>query len=351
MLIEFSDAYAKSYQPYKGGRWCYEDGCIYRGLELLHIETGEQRWLDHLYRLCDPQINPDGGLKGYVLSDYNIDNVLPGRGLLYLYEQTGEPRFMLAADLLVRQLSTHPRTQSGVYWHKLRYPWQIWLDGLYMGQPFRIAHALIHGHSETVADSLAQIDVALATTFDPTAGLYKHAYDEAREQSWADKSTGLSPAFWARAIGWLAMALVDVADLVGNDFSPLRMRTIALLNKLQELRESDGLWLQVIDRPELKGNYTESSTSAMFTYAFLRAARLGLIEPPANLVETLTLQCLKSDKNGGSEMIEICEVAGLGMYENRYRDGSAEYYVSEQRVSNDAKGVGPLMMVAAIAND
>ncbi|AUH34350.1 glycoside hydrolase family 88/105 protein [Paracoccus tegillarcae] len=349
MLADYIDDYVTRYQPYKGGNWCYEDGCIYRGLELLHIETGDPRWLDHLHRLADAQIGDDGSLAGYNLSDYNIDNVLPGRALLYLQQQTGEPRYMTAADLLARQLQTHPRTQSGVYWHKLRYPWQIWLDGIYMGQPFRIAHAQAKGQPEDVADSLRQIDIALKALLDAEAGLYRHAFDEAREQPWADKKTGQSPAFWARAIGWLAMALVDVADLVGDDFAPLKGRTVDLLNRLQALRQPDGLWLQVIDRPDLTGNYQEMSTSAMFAYALLRGARLGLVDQPSGLAETLFAQAVKPKSGGGHEMVEICEVAGLGMFENRYRDGSAEYYLTERRVADDAKGVGPLMMAAALA--
>lgn len=349
MSFDYIDDYVSGYQPYKGGRWCYEDGCIYRGLELLHQETGDQRWFDHLLRLCDPQVGSDGSLKAYVLSDYNIDNVLPGRALLYVHKQTGEARYNIAANVLARQLFTHPRTKSGVFWHKLRYPWQIWLDGLYMGQPFRIAHAQSIGDTDAVNDSLSQIDAALHATFDHNSGLYKHAYDEACEQAWADETTGRSQAFWARAIGWLAMALVDVAELVGDDFSPLRERTVALLDVVQGLRQADGLWLQIIDRPDLPGNYQETSSSAMFTYALLRAARLGLVDYPTGLSETLTAQCLKPDSDGALEMIDICEVAGLGIFENRFRDGSAEYYLTEKRVTDDAKGVGPLMMVSAIA--
>jgi hypothetical protein len=128
----------RAYRPYKNGAWCYEDGCIYRGLELLYRATGEARWLDALRRLLDRQVGPDGTLAGYSLSDYNIDNILPGRALLFMAAETGEPRYRAAADTLVRQLATHPRTRSGVYWHKLRYPWQIWLDGLYMAHPFQV---------------------------------------------------------------------------------------------------------------------------------------------------------------------------------------------------------------------
>lgn len=348
MLHDFFDQYATDYAPYKDGRWCYEDGCIYRGLELLHAETGETRWLDHLHRLADPQIGEDGSLLGYTLTDYNIDNVLPGRTLLYLHKLTGEERYMSGANILARQLKTHPRTQSGVYWHKLRYPWQIWLDGLYMGQPFRIAHAQMTGDTQGVSDSLKQIETALDALIDPASGLYKHAFDEAREQPWVDAVTGQSPAFWARAIGWLAMALVDVAELTGPQFDPLRARTVALLEKLIELREKNGLWLQVIDRPDLEGNYQETSASAMFAYALLQGARLGLVSPPDGLAATLVAQSVKPKAGGGQEMVEMCEVAGLGWYENRYRDGSAEYYLTENRIADDAKGVGPLMMAAAI---
>lgn len=349
MLTEYLDAYVSGYRPYKGGNWCYEDGCIYRGLELLHIETGDDRWLAHLHRLADAQIGQDGSLAGYNLSDYNIDNVMAGRALVYLYSLSGEARYLSGADLLARQLKTHPRTLSGVYWHKLRYPWQIWLDGLYMAHPFRIAHARITGQAEAVADSLRQIGTALDALLDPEAGLYRHAYDEAREQPWADPVTGQSPAFWARAIGWLAMALVDVADLVGDDFAPLRDRTVHLLNKVRDLRQPDGLWLQVIDRPDLDGNYQEMSASAMFAYALLRGARLGLVEQPQGVADRLFDRSVRPKKVGGHEMTEICEVAGLGMFENRYRDGSAAYYLTERRVADDAKGVAPLMMTAALA--
>lgn len=348
MLAEFLDDYARRYQPYKGGKWCYEDGCLYRALELWHVETGEARWLDHLHRLVDPQISPEGDLLDYGLSDYNIDNILPGRTALYLFALTGEARYKKAADLLARQLQTHPRTHSGVYWHKLRYPWQIWLDGLYMGQPFQVAYAQLNGDDASVADSLTQLSTALDTLFDPASGLYWHAYDEAREQPWADPETGFNKAFWARAIGWLAMALVDVADLVGEDFAPLRARTCALLEKIAALRVADGIWLQVIDRPDLDGNYQETSASAMFTYALLRGARLGLTDIADGLAPMVMDKALRPKAGGGHEMVEICEVAGLGWYEDRFRDGSPEYYLTEARVKDDIKGVAPLMMAAAL---
>ena len=346
MLTGFFDAYAAGHAPYKGGAWCYEDGCIYRGLECLHRATGEARWLDHLTRLVSAQVGAGPSLAGYDPNEYNIDNILSGRALLYLHEVTGEGRWLDTAGLLIDQLATHPRTHSGVYWHKLRYPWQVWLDGLYMGAPFQVGYGLRTGRADLVEDALRQVATALDMMHVPETGLYAHAVDEARKQPWADPETGQSPAHWARALGWLAMALVDLAELVGPaGFVPLKGRTKQLLKAIAALRRPDGLWLQVIDRPDLDGNYPESSASAMFVYALLKGRTLGLWSGEAEGLHTqLAAGVVRDSPGGGQAMVEICEVAGLGAFQGRYRDGSAEYYLSEARVSDDAKGVGPLMM-------
>lgn len=348
MLTEFFAGYVAAYQPYKNGGWCYEDGCIYRGLELLHRGSEQDRWLAELRRLLDQQVTASGALLGYEPSDYNIDNILPGRALLFMAAETGEERYAIAADAIAAQLETHPRTRSGVYWHKLRYPWQIWLDGLYMAHPFQIEYGLTRGRPDLVADSLRQISLALDATFEPATGLYVHAYDEARRQDWADPETGRSRAHWARALGWLATSLVDLADLTGSQvFEPLAARSRALFDRLLELRQPGGLWLQVIDQPELTGNFPETSSSAMIAYALNKASALGLASPPDHLILDVLRESLRPKPGGGVEMADICEVAGLGRYESRYRDGSPAYYLTEARVSDDAKGVGPLMMCGA----
>lgn len=349
MLNDFFAQYVAHYRPYKGGAWCYEDGCIYRGLELFYRATGQARWLDAMRRLLDAQVGPDGTLAGYSLSEYNIDNILPGRALLFMAAETGEPRYMAAAAVLAGQLDTHPRTRSGVYWHKLRYPWQVWLDGLYMCHPFQIEYGLTAGRPDLVEDSLRQMSLALEATFEPRTGLYAHAWDEARVQAWADPETGRSRAHWARALGWLAMSLVDVADLAGPQaFQPLAARTRALFERLQALRQPDGLWAQVIDRPDMPGNFHETSSSAMIAYALQKARALGLAAPSDDVVDRVLRESLRPKPGGGLEMADICEVAGLGPYQSRYRDGSPGYYLTEARVSDDAKGVGPLMMACAV---
>ncbi|GHC45920.1 polygalacturonase PglA [Neogemmobacter tilapiae] len=340
-LLDYADAYATRYQPYKDGDWCYEDGCLYRALVLLHQATGDAKWFDHLLRLTAPQIAADGALKGYSPDEFNIDNILAGRCLFHLADVTGDARYEKAADLLASQLSRHPRTASGNYWHKAIYPHQVWLDGLYMALPFQIEYALRKPDPTLIDDALRQFESALRLTLRPD-GLYAHGYDDQRQQIWADPTTGQNAALWTRSLGWLAMALADAADLLG-DRPELESQLTQLLTRLASLRAPNGLWWQVTDQPDLPGNYPEASSSAMLAYAALVAARRGLIPPDLG---QSTLAALRP-QGQPPKLQNICEVAGLGG--KALRDGTAAYYLSEPIVADDVKGSGPFLMAVAEA--
>lgn len=350
MILELIERYVREHKPYKGGAWCYEDGLLYRGLELLYKTTGERKWLTRLIELVDAQIEADGSLTNYDTCQFNMDNVQGGRALLFLFEETGEQRYMDLAAGLMRQLAHQPRTKSGVYWHKLRYPWQVWLDGLYMGPPFQIRYAQLTDQPALLADSIAQVSTALDMAYDPNTGLYAHAVDEARLQSWANPETGHTAAHWARALGWLAMALVDIAEIVDEaEFEPLRARTVTLLDDIDRLRCESGLWLQVIDQPDLEGNYEESSASAMFVYALVKGQSLGIWKGNADgYADAFFSAAIGPRAQGGHEMKQMVHVAGLGMYEGRFRDGTAAYYVSEDVTCDDIKGISPMIGVYAL---
>ena len=353
MLQDYFETYASTYRYYKGGAWCYEDGCLYRGLIALYEATGNKRWLDHLLRLASGQVDEHGQLAGYEIDEFNIDNILAGRSLIFLHKATGEAKWMRAADTLARQLDIHPRTQSDVYWHKLRYPHQIWLDGLYMALPFKIEYARAADRPELIENAIRQLTTALDLTYDKKAELYRHAYDEARQQPWADAETGLSPAHWARAIGWLSMAFVDVIENLpqGPARQSLVKRASALASRLLTLRTSDQRWLQVIDRPDEAQNYAESSATAMFSYFLQKLSRLGgpvsYAEFGRASLQSLTRQELTRTADGTMKLHNICCVAGLGGYNGRYGDGTVVYYLSEDIRPDDIKGVGPLMMAYA----
>ena len=350
MLETWFDTYASDYSAYKQGDWCYEDGCIYRGLVLLDIADPDGPWFGHLKRLVDNQVGPEGQLVGYDLEEFNIDNILSGRALIALHKRTGERKYRLAADRLIAQLARHPRIEAGNYWHKLRYPHQVWLDGLYMGLPFQIEYGLAYDTPGLVTDAIAQIRSALDLLADPATGLYSHGYDAARAQPWADPVTGRSPALWSRALGWLAMALVDIVELSGGA-AGLDEAIGRFAARLAAHQRADGRWNQVTDQPGLDGNYAESSATAMFAYFYLAGARLGLSGVDTAIgqraLDGLLTLAFTPDASGTPVLGQICHVAGLGGFGGRYRDGSAAYYVSETIMPNDSKGVGPLMMAVA----
>ena len=316
MLRSFFHTYAESYSPYKGGPVCYEDGCLYLGLIHLYRATGEQGWLEHLKRLAYDQIDENGALKGYVLEEYNIDNVLSGRAFLFLYQETGDERFVIAAETLARQLASHPRTKGGNYWHKKRYPYQVWLDGLWMGLPFQIEYAQMKGDEVLLQDAIDQLMRALSLLEVPATGLYAHGYDEARQQSWANRDTGHNEAHWGRALGWLAMAMIDVIDLISAPKAgQLVEKTRALLTRLVALQRPSGAWLQVIDQPDLDGNYEELSATAMFSYTLQKAARLALgdqYRTPGQKAAQLIENQITGSSPDDPAMPNICCVAGLG---------------------------------------
>lgn len=348
-LLRYCDEYAADYRAYKGGPLCYEDGCLYRGLIALHEVTGEQRWVDHMVRLVNAQVAPDGTMAGYELEDFNIDNVLSGRALVWLAQRFDDPRYRKAADTLAEQLSRHPRVKEGPHWHKHRYPEQVWLDGLYMGLPFKLEYGLAFGRPDFVEEAADELLAGLALTYDASSRLYRHAYDSAKAQPWADPETGLSPAHWARAIGWAAMAMIDVVENLpaGEKRDAITARWQALAARLTELVTADGRWLQVPDMPEMGGNYAESSATAMLAYVYMKASRLGLgtdRDPGIAAFESLIKNAFETDVTGRRVLGRIVWVAGLGGFNGNYRDGTPGYYLTEAINPDDIKGVGPFMM-------
>lgn len=354
MLTQYFLAYVERYTAYKQGAWCYEDGCVYRGLEALDAVEPDGPWFSHLLRLIEQQVSADGELTGYDADEFNIDNILSGRLLFGLADRTGDPRYMTAAGRLAGQLARHPRIPAGNYWHKLRYPHQVWLDGLYMGLPFQIEYGQRMGAAELVEDAVNQFVSALKFTRDPDSGLYAHGYDDSREQRWADPVTGRSPAIWSRALGWMAMAIVDTISLVGRgnaERSGLISAASDFATRMRTHQRPDGRWYQVTDMPNLAGNYPEASATAMLAYFYLAGARLGIPQCDAETghraLDGLLKHSLRPDRRGRLVLHDVCHVAGLGGFEGNYRDGTPAYYVAERQAPDDVKGVGPLMMAVA----
>ena len=334
-------------------KWTYDHGLVLKGIEQVWRNTRDQQYFDFIQHQMDHFVADDGSIRTYSLDDYNLDNLLPGRNLLFLYQITGNEKYRKAATTLREQLKTHPRTSGGGFWHKQIYPSQMWLDGLYMGEPFYAEYAATF-HEDAAFDDIAKQFILMERhARDKKTGLLYHGWDESRKQRWSNPETGRSPNFWGRAMGWYAMALVDTLDYFPRNH-PQRAELIAILNRLaravakyQDARS--GLWYQVLDKAGEKGNYLESSAACMFVYALAKGARRGYLPAPYRQIaqkgyRSILKEFVKTDSNGRVNLEGTVSVAGLGG--NPYRDGSYEYYLSEKVVTNDPKGVGALLLAA-----
>ncbi|GAB3941364.1 hypothetical protein GCM10028805_04480 [Spirosoma harenae] len=335
--------------------WEYETGVLLEGVKQVWYRTADDKYFSYIQKNMDRYVKADGDIRTYKLEDYNLDFITPGRSLLLLAQQTlpGREKYKKAADLLRKQLAEQPRTKEGGYWHKKRYPYQMWLDGLYMAEPFYAEYTSLYGDAKQFDDIINEFVWMEKHARDPKTGLIYHGWDESREQKWANKETGNSPNFWSRAMGWYAMALVDVLDFIPKTH-PRRGELVAILNRFMPAiakyqDPKSGCWWQVTDRAGDKGNYLEASGSSMFVYALAKGVRMGYL--PASLManarkgyDGLLKQFITTDEKGLIHLEKTVVVGGLGG--SPYRDGSYEYYLSEPIRQDDLKGVGPFIMAS-----
>jgi len=339
--------------PAKPAKWTYDQGVILKGIEGLWYQTGDGKYFAYMQKCMDFFVNEKGEIRTYKQSDYNIDNVLCGRILLTLYHVTGKEKYFKAAQVLRDQLRNQPRTKEGGFWHKKIYPYQMWLDGLYMAEAFYTEYAVTYNEPEALNDIVNQFRWMELHARDTKTGLLYHGWDESKTQRWANPQTGLSPHFWARAMAWYGMALVDVlenfpANHPGRDtLRAILQRFAAAIKKVQD--PATGLWYDIINLPKEKGNYLEASASSMFVCAIAKAVRLGHLPNTYLPVSQkgfagILKEFVKTDANGQTNLHGTVSVSGLGG--NPYRDGSYAYYMSEPVVVNDPKGVGAFLQAA-----
>ena len=347
--------FLKNFTPYKGS-WCYEDGVILKGAIDLYTVTGAACYWHFLEGYLNDFVDSDGHLKGYTMNEYNIDHLNSGKALFFAYEQTKDERFMKAIEKQMDQIRSHPRIPAGNFWHKRRYPHQVWLDGLYMALPFYTEYERkYHGH-QAYEDIYKQFMNVRAILKDEATGLYYHAYDDSKSVFWADPETGLSENFWLRAEGWLLMALVDTVDQMSETIFEYHkglkdLAKEAVIDLLPFQDEKTGMWWHVIDQGGRAGNYVEVSGTAMVVYAILKGIRLHFLNESLKAVAIRAFEgILKTygyEEAGKFHIGGTVCVAGLGEFDGVRRDGTYAYYISERVVADEAKAIGPLMSAYA----
>lgn len=343
-------------------RWNYTTGLELNAILDLYARTGDERFWNYAYHYADTMINEKAAITSYRLSNYNIDHICPGTMLFSIYEKTGEARFKMAMDTLFAQLQTHPRTSDGGFWHKKVYPWQMWLDGLYMGEPFYaeyVSKYVPEAERQSFFDDVVHQFVTVGKhTFDPVSKVYRHGWDESREMFWCDKTTGQSEHCWGRGLGWYVMGMVDALEFLPETSDRQAVIDIlqGIFNVLPDYADRQtGMWYQVLECPNREGNYLESTGSIMFIYGLLKAIKLGVVSDKYEFVakewyRKFVTRFVKENEDGTISITDCCAGAGLGG--STKRSGKFDYYVNEtQIIENDNKAVGPFIWASMMYED
>ena len=324
--------------------WGYAKSLYLYGEYLVYLRTKDKRYLDHIQAWIDMHIDEKGTVNRPITA---LDYMLPANLCLILYKETKQPKYKGCADLVRKTFDTYPRTKDEGFWHantKSR-EWQLWADGVFMGMPFLVRYGRMFGDSRyTDAEAVKQLLVYYKHLNDPQTGLLWHAYDESRQQSWANKETGASAEHWARAIGWYAMTLINVLDIIPKD-QPGRDDLIKILNQLatafEKYQDKDtGLWWQVVDKGTVPGNWLETSSSSMYTFAMWMGVKRGYLPKRFRDVALRgyrgVLTQISLDKDGMTDLANICEGTNVA---------DINYYFARKRNTNDFHGIGAFLIM------
>ena len=341
----------------KKPKWGYVVGIELESMLDTYLAYKDESIIDYLKQYPAKMIDEKGNITGYKYEDFNLDNTRPARYILRMNNLFPEKKNEKALKTLFKQLEKQPRTKDGVWWHKAIYAHQVWLDGVYMGHPFYTMGApILKGEKKAKKyydDTFEQISKTYSRTYDEKTGLWKHAWDETQKMFWANPETGLSKPTWARAQGWFAMAILEVLDVLPENYEN-RGKLIDMLNNVMKATvkyqdKKTGLWYDVLDVKDPR-NYLEATASSMFTYVLLKGSRLGyfsndLKEAGLKGYKGILKEFIKVNADKTVSLTRCCEVSGLGPdnAKGRRRDGSFNYYMSEPIRDNDGKGVGPFI--------
>lgn len=354
MALSIMKRHPKAWQidNHEKPKWDYKIGMILTAYEKLYAQTKDSKYFAYIKDYADTLIDSTGSFQNFNPKDYNIDFINAGKILFGLYDKTKEKKYLTALQTLRNQFVDYPRTPSGGFWHKSIYPNQMWLDGLYMGQPFYARYTAAFENGEKLDDVAHQFELLRNHAYDKTTGLFFHAWDESKKMPWANKETGTAPHIWLRALGWYGMALVDVLDYFPKEH-PKQKELVVYLNELAngvtKYQDVSGLWYQVPNLPNREGNYLEASGSSMLVYAIAKGVNKGYLPKAMNKIALkgfngLTSRLIKVDSNGELHITQVCASAGLGG--NPYRDGSFEYYMSEKIKVDNSHGLGAFLLAA-----
>ncbi|QNF33637.1 glycoside hydrolase family 88 protein [Adhaeribacter swui] len=340
-------------QPGKPVTWNSDEGLVLEGFTNIWRRTAKGEYFKFMQTSMNRFVQNDGSIARYNPAEQQLNNLKNGRILLTLHKVTLQNKYYQAATLLRQQLSTQPRTKEGSFWHQKLYPYQTWLEDLYLAQPFYAEYAATFNRPEAFDDIANQFINLEQHVRDTKTGLLHPGWDESRKQTGTDKSSNAASDFWGRGMGWFGMGLVDVLEYFPTNH-PQRAALLQMLGRFAAAVEKvqdpqSGLWYHILDKPTAPHNFPEASASNMLVYTLAKGVRLGFLPIKYEAVAQkgyagITKEFVKTDEAGQVNLHGTVKVADPGG--SPYRDESSDFLRSEKRVVNDPKGVGAFLLAA-----
>lgn len=341
------------------GTLFYHQGVALSGMQQVYYLTGEKKYFNYIKDYVDSVIGQNGELYGF---DHEIttedkpwltwnalimlDHKQPSILLYNLYDETKDEKYVNAIKTVAESMYFWPVNQYGGYWHMMTQPYQMWLDGAYMAGPLSVMYAFRFGDTVLRERAIKQIFIMNEHMRDDKTGLYYHAWDDSKAESWANPETGLSGNFWGRAVGWYAVAILDILDYIPEDHPAVdRLKSIEadLLKSLTKYQDQKtGMWFNVLDKTDDPKNWVESSCTNLFIYSYAKALRKGFIGDEYKAVVERAYEGIENiiyyDENGDIVLDKVCTGTIVGPY---------EYYLNREQIQNDLHGIGAFLLMCA----
>jgi len=322
----------------------YHQGVFLSGMYKTYELTKDERYIAYMKKYVDRYVDENGHVDG--LHGLQMDDIQTGILLYPLIDRYPGPRYENALKQLIGMFDDYPRCNNGGYWHKDHFPWQMWLDGLYMGGPIKAEYGRRYNKPEYIAECVNQIKLMRKVTRDEETGLWYHAWDESGQEDWADPHTLRSSEFWGRSIGWVPVAIMDIMDHMDEtslDYAKLREITVDLLKSIAKYQSEEGRWYQVVNKGGQEGNWLETSCSCLYVAALAKAHRLGFMD--ANY--------LAQAKKGFDAVVNSLIYDGEDIVVNNVCIGTGvmDYvgYCERPTSENDLHGVGAFLIMCSEA--
>lgn len=361
VCAELMNRYRPADLPPKGV-FFYHQGVFLSGMQQLYLICGERKYFDYIKQYVDTVLFEDGEIVGYsdavsmlskppLAQDTRImlDHKQPVILLYNLYEETGDAKYLNAVKVISRSMLYWPVNRFGGYWHMITQPYQMWLDSAYMAGPLSVMYAKWSGDPVLRERAVNQILLMNRYMKDEKTGLYYHGWDDSKREPWADPRTGLSSQIWGRAVGWYAVAILDILEYLPSghpEAEHLVKIELDLLRALLQVQDSaTGMWYQILDKPEREDNWVETSCTCLFAYSLAKAIRMGYAaeEEFAGALKKAWqgLQgFLRPDENGNLVVENICIGTCID-------EGDYAHYIGRSTVKNDLHGAGAFLLMCA----